>query len=166
MPYRYPLLRLLLPSLLLVLVLTALPLSGCASEPESLEEQVRAMIAQAEAAAEERDLEAIKALISETYRDERGNSKQNVASLVTLYFLQNRSIYLLTRIDMLAVADSMQAEASVLVAMAGQPIGEASILTLARAALYRFDFTFADEGEGDWKVMRATWQRAEAGDFF
>jgi len=124
------------------------------------------VIAQAEAAAEERDLDAIKALISETYRDERGNSKQNVASLVNLYFLQNRSIHLLTRIDMLVVADSLQAEASVLVAMAGQPIGDASLLSLARAAVYRFDFTFAKEGEGHWKVMRATWKRAAADDFF
>ncbi len=124
------------------------------------------MIAQAEAAAEERDLDTIKALVSETYRDERGNSKQTVARLVNLYFLQNRSIHLLTRIDTLAVADSLQAEASVLVAMAGQPIGEASILSLARAAVYRFDFTFADEGESDWKVMSVRWQRAEAGDFY
>ncbi len=89
-----------------------------------------------------------------------------MARLVNLYFLQNRSIHLLTRIDTLVVDDSLRAQASVLVAMASQPIGDVSILSLARAALYRFDFTFADEGEGEWRVMRATWQRAGADDFF
>ena len=33
-------------------------------------------------------------------------------------------------------------------------------------AVYRFDFTFANEGEGHWKVILATWKRAAADDFF
>ena len=149
-----------------LLSIALLGLCACASEPPSPEEQVRAVIAQAEAAAERKDLDALKALIAERYSDEYGNSKQNVTSLINLYFLQNRSIYLFTRTDTLAFADSMQARASLLIAMAGQPIGDASVLSLARAALYRFDFTFADEGKGEWKVTRAAWQRANAEDFF
>lgn len=146
-------------------LLALLGLFACADEPASPEEHVRALITQAETAAEQRDLDALKALISDAYRDDRGNAKQNIATLINFYFLQNRSIHLLTRLDTLAFADSAQAEARLFVALAAQPIGEASLLSLARAALYRFDVTVVDEGNGAWRVTQAAWQRAEAGDF-
>lgn len=141
-------------------------LSACASQPESPEEQLRARLAQAEAAAEQRDLDAIRELLSESYRDAYGHTNHTVIRRLNVYFLQNRSIHLLTRVDSLAFADSTHATASVLVAMAGHPIEDPGPVALARAAIYRFVFTFADEGHGTWRVTHASWQRATAGDFF
>lgn len=57
-----------------------------------------------------------------------------------------------------------QAQAVVLVAMAGQPISGAQELERLRADLHRFEITLARENK-EWKVIHAEWRRAEPGDF-
>ena len=150
------------------LALTALlALSGCADDPDAPEARVRAVLAQTEAAVEARDLDALKALFSDDYRDEGGRTKKRATDLAGLYFLRNRSIHLITRVDSLVFdADSTEAHASVLVAMAGRPMEKTDLRALARAALYRFNVAVAYEGNDDWKITHARWQRAESKAFF
>jgi hypothetical protein len=146
-------------SIALVLVL-----SGCAPELDSPELQVRALLARAERAAEERDVGALKGLVAETYADDRGNDRQAVMGLLTYYFLRNKTIHLLTRVRFIE-AEPERARAGVFVAMAGRPIEGVEGLARIRADLYRFDFVLERDDAGDWKVERAEWDQAGIDDF-
>ncbi len=143
--------------------LSALGLLGC-GEPETPEARVRALMAQAEVAAEAMDAAAMKPLVSETYLDDRGQDKQAVVAMLTFYFMRHDSVYLLTRIDSIAIPGDGSAEATVFVAMAGTPILAVEQLAGMRADLYRFDFALLDE-DGQWRVSGATWRRAGPQDF-
>lgn len=143
----------------IVLVLATGLLFACASEPASPEAQVRALLEQAEEAAEDRELSALRDFIADEYRDERGQNKQRILGILQYYFLSHKSIYLLTQVKALEFPEPSRAEVGVLVGMAGQPGEGALDWSLFRADVYRFDFTLVDEGGGDWKVVGATWRR-------
>lgn len=142
-------------------------LAGCGGAEVSLtpEERLIALIEQAEGYAEAEDREALMALVSEQYRDPRGRSKSNLDEMTRFYFARNRDVYVLTTVGEITFPDSAHAEVQVHVAMAGEPIAAGGGLSGLRADLYEFDVTFADEGEQDWKVVRAEWRRAQPNDF-
>lgn len=151
--------------LLYLVALALLSLAACTAPPEDPEAQVRTLLDQFEEAVEARDVTTLKGFLSEKYRDERGRGRNQVADLAAVYFLQHRSIHLLTRLDSLGfAADSTEAQARLFVAMAGRALPNAD--ALGRAALYRFDVALAYEGPDAWKVREARWQRAEAKAFF
>jgi hypothetical protein len=138
--------------LALLAMLAAASLPACAAEPDSPEAQVRALLQRAEAAAEEKDVGALKQMVSESYSDDRGQDRQAIAGLLTFYFLRNQSIYLLTRVGKIEFPEPTRARTTVLVAMAGTPIPDIEELARIRADL-------------DWRVTRAAWRRARADDF-
>ena len=144
-----------------------LVLAGCGGgeEPPTPEELLIALIEQAEAAAEAEDREALMALVSEEYYDARGRSKSDLDGTARFYFARNRDVYVLTTVGEITFPDSAHAEVQVHVAMAGEPIADGGALSGLRADLYEFDVTFADEGDQDWKVVRAQWRRAQPSDF-
>ncbi|MFQ5795754.1 MAG: hypothetical protein ACE5JP_11980 [Candidatus Bipolaricaulia bacterium] len=108
-------------------------LFSCSSEPDSPEAQVRALVTRAEVAAEKKDLDTLKQLISESYTDGLGQDKRAIVGLLTLYFLRNQSIHLLTRVQEITFPEPARAEATVFVAMAGQPIPGTEELVRLRA---------------------------------
>ncbi len=126
--------------------------------------QVRAAIAQAETAAEKKDIGALKGLISDKYSDSQGQDKRAVESVLRFVLLRNESVYLLTRVHAISFPEKDRALAVVTVAMAGQPVKSAQELERVRANLYRFEFTWAREAD-QWRVWRAEWRPAEIGDF-
>ncbi|MCP5426217.1 MAG: hypothetical protein H6970_14280 [Gammaproteobacteria bacterium] len=140
-------------------------LLGCSDKPDSPEAQIRARLDQAEKAAENRSLDELTDFIDEQYRDRSGRGKRDVTRLLTLYLLQNQSIHLFTRIKALSLTGPTRAQAEIVVAMAGQPIGGSGGLDLAKADLYHFDLEFIDRGGGDWKIFQAEWRQAHIGEF-
>jgi hypothetical protein len=150
-------------AVLLVIALCA-PLS-CARKPDSPDAQVRALVSQAETAAEGRDLAALKQMISPSYGDQLGQDRQAIMQLLAYYFLHNQSIHLLTRVHAIAFPEPKRAEVTLYVAMAGRPIPRVEELAGLRADLYRFEIQASDQGNGDWKVVRAAWRPAELTDF-
>ena len=149
----------------LIFLLSVASFTGaCSSERESPEAQVRALLAQGEAAAEEKESGVLRQLISEKYSDSQGQDKKAVDAVLRYYFLRNQSIHLFTRIRQINFPQPDLAQADVMVAMAGQPISDAEELERLRADLHRFEITLAREN-GEWKVTRAEWRRAEFADF-
>jgi hypothetical protein len=147
---------------LLLVVLLLFP--ACRPRLEAPEEALRQTIAQAVQVAEKRDLRALAALLAGDYRDGQGRDREAVLGVLRYYFLGHQSLYLLTRIRSVELSADEQAQAVVLVAMAGEPLADPSEPTFVRASLYRFEFDFVQE-KGDWKVRQARWQRAELRDF-
>ncbi|MGI9316010.1 MAG: hypothetical protein ACR2QW_01655 [bacterium] len=136
--------------------------AGCGEEvtPETL---LRQTIDQVQDSAESRDLGDFMAHISEGYKDEGGRSWKDVRALTQLQFIRNPKIHTLKRITELRLTDDTNASATVLVALAGRPIDNASALSGLRAELMRFELELR---LGDhWRIVNASWHRADLADF-
>jgi hypothetical protein len=147
------------------LVLALALIGSCTRELDTPAARIRALLAEAEVAAEAKEIRALERLVSERYADELGQDKRALTGLLAYYLLRNQSIYLFTRVQTVTLPEPKRAEITVLVGMAGQPVESAAELAGLSADLYRFDFVLIDEGEGDWKVTRAAWRPAELADF-
>ena len=144
------------------LIPLALALAACSkSTPEA---QVRSVIAAAADAAERNDARALRAHIAQNYTDTQGNDKRAVEALVTGYLLSHRSLHVYSRVAHVAFPMPQRAHAEVYVAMAAERMVSAEDLPRLRANLYRFDLTFAREGN-EWRVVGAAWRPAEVADF-
>ena len=137
---------------------------ACAADPGSVEDQIRRLLADMETAAEAKDLGALKDTVSERYSDEAGNDRRAIVGLLTYHFLRNQGIHLFTRVASIESREDGSATARAFVAMAGQPIADASALVGIRANLYRFDFEFEPAPDG-WRLTRAAWRPAQFEDF-
>lgn len=143
----------------------ALALVACVPERDSPEKQIRDLVARGEQAAEKRDTGALAKLISDRYRNDEGQDKRTLLQFVSYLLMRNQSIHLFTRVPSIRFPQARRAEVTAYVATAGRPIDRADDLFGLSADLYRVDFSAEDEGEGDWKVVAATWRPAEMGDF-
>lgn len=137
---------------------------ACSGEAQTPEERVRAVLAAIEAAAEARDVAALKEHVSDTYRDAQGNDRRALAGVATMHFLQHDAVHLLTRVRAVELVRDGEAQALALVAMAGTPIESAEWLDSLRADLYRFEVTLREE-DGAWRVTAASWSPATSEDF-
>jgi hypothetical protein len=146
-----------------LLLLCLMLLVACRPAVEAPEEALRRAIAEAVTAAEKKDLGALTGLLATDYRDNQGRDRQAVAGMLRYYFLGHQAIYLLTRIRSVEVAGE-QAQAEVLVAMAGEPLADPNEPTFVRASLYRFELAWVREQDA-WKIHQARWQAAELRDF-
>ncbi|GAB4510431.1 MAG: hypothetical protein Tsb0026_12230 [Sulfuricaulis sp.] len=142
----------------------ALFTGACSSERDNPEAQVRALLAQGEAAAEKKESAILRKMISGKYSDSQSQDKKSIEAILRYYFLRNESIHLLTRVQQITIPQPETAQAIVMVAMASQPIADAEELERLRADLHRFEITLVRES-GEWKVIRAEWRRAEFADF-
>jgi hypothetical protein len=152
------------------LVLALLLVAPACKRALTPEEQVRAAIAAAEKAAEEKDVRGVGQFVSERYSDGE-NDRPLVLGVVRLQFLRFPSIHLLVRVASVALPQPGEAHAVAFVAMAGLPIAGVDDLSRVSADLYRFELELADEGskgpgKGPWRIRSARWARARAGDFF
>ena len=148
----------------ITLLAILLSVAACSSGQDSPEAQVRALIEQAESAAEKKDSGTLRRFVSEKYSDSQGQDKKAIEAILRYYFLRNESIHLLTRIQQISLSKPDIAHAVVMVAMAGQPISAAEDFERVRADLHRFEITWTRESK-EWKVVRAEWRRAEFADF-
>lgn len=139
-------------------------LAACQRERLAPEAQVRALIQSAVAAAEQKRLGTLRDLIAERYQDDQGQDKRALENLLRLQFLRNESLHLFARIQSVTLAQPERAQSIVLVAMAGVPIASVQELATLRADLHRFEIDWVQENK-QWRVQRAAWRRAEAGEF-
>lgn len=142
-----------------ILVLSALALAACGGDI-SPEEEVRAVVAEAEMAAEARDTSALFDLVADDYRDGRGNGAAEIRRYVYGYLVAHQSVHLLVRIDELELVATDLARLSATVAMVGREAEGASAWDLA-ADIHELDVTLARE-DGEWRVTRADWRAAFA----
>ncbi|UCE85782.1 MAG: hypothetical protein JSU66_15875 [Deltaproteobacteria bacterium] len=140
-------------------------LCACGAPPSSPEQEIRSLVAEAVRAAEERDIGAVKELISERYADEQGRDKRAVGATIGFYLLRHHAVHVLTRVGDMTFPRAGRAQATVLAALAGDAIASVDSLAGMRADLYRFELRLARE-DGDWRVTFASWRPATLGEFF
>jgi hypothetical protein len=130
--------------------------AGCA--PGDPEVEVRALLAEAEAAAEGRDAGFFGAILGESYRDARGNDREETLRMLRGYFIANQRVDIVSRVDEIVVEGEDAARAVVHAGMLGRRTG-AALLGGVDADLYRFELELVNEG-GEWRVIGADFGRA------
>jgi hypothetical protein len=135
--------------------LLAAVLAAC-GPPAAPEEAVRQWLAEAQSAAEARDRGRLMDMVSAAYADARGNDRGDIDRMLSLLFLRNRNILLITKVDDLALAGDAggpsAAAVSLTVGMAGSDGG---ILGLGADA-YRFELDLERQDDG-WQLIGARW---------
>jgi len=151
-----------------VILLASMALSlsaACSRPPPTPEDEIRQLIADLEDAVREKNIAKLKGHVSEHYLDAKQRTKQDIKGILAYYFLQNRSIHLLTRVQSVRFPEPDLAEITVFAAMAGTKIPDATLLPKIDADLYRFDATLKKESDETWRLQEASWHPATTEDF-
>ena len=130
-------------------------LAACGSPTTGPEDALRQWVADAEAAAEDLDRRGLVALVSDNYADGRGNNRDAVNNLLRLYFLRQKSVTLVMKIDKLTVIDETAAE--LLVTAAG--VGTTTRALGINADAYQFALEL-ERDDGEWMLIGARWGEA------
>jgi hypothetical protein len=146
------------------LLALGLLLAACGGDKLTPEAQVRQFVQAGTAAAEARDVSAIRDLIAEDYLDDAQRRRQDLVRLTLGYFLRHKNIHLFTRISDIRFPTPDRAALRLYVAMAGQPVTDAEALLDLRADLYRFDLVL-QRRDGAWLLTKAQWRQAQLADF-
>jgi hypothetical protein len=136
------------PVIALVFALT----SACGGPPDAPEEALRRWVADAQAAAEREDRDALMTMLSENYADARGNDYEGVRKMLGFYFLRQDSVVLISKIDEIEVTGGTAAVVKLSVGMAGA--NDAALGFSADA--YRFELELEQDGD-DWLLIAARW---------
>ncbi len=143
---------------LLLLLWTGGLLLGCSGGTNSPEDEIRNFIAAAVEAAESRSSADLTQMIHDSYLDQRGYNKQQVRSLLRVYFLRHKNIHLFTRIGEIELLGDNQATARLHVAMAGSVINDIDAVSALRARIYGFELRLVKQDE--WLLQHASWKSA------
>ncbi len=130
--------------------------AGCgASDPEL---EIRALLAAAEEAAEARDVGFFGDLLGTSYRDARGNDRDEALRTIRGYFIANQRVEIVSRVDEVRLEGADAARVVVHAGMVGQRSG-GGLIAGVDADLYRFELELVNDG-GDWRIIGARWSRA------
>ena len=136
----------------LLTVLLAAGLASCGDAPGSAQQQLRAWVDRGHEAAENKDRGALMEMISPTYSDARGNSRDDIENLFRFYFLRARQVGLLVSIDDIEVFDDTAAQVMLTVAMAATT----DALPGFNADAYAFELDLEKSGS-DWLLVSGRW---------
>ena len=130
--------------------------TGCgAADPQA---EIRALLAEAEEAAEARDVGFFSGVLADGYRDARCNDRDEMLRKLRGYFIANQRIEILSRVDEIVVESDGSARAVVHAGMVGRRAG-AELIDGIEADLYRFELTLVNDG-AEWQVASADFRRA------
>lgn len=135
-----------------VAVVAIFMLAACSGPAQGPEAALRAWLGEAELATEARDRRALLMLISENYRDARGNDYEQIGKILRLTFYRQQSIALLLTIDEIVVSADSAALIRLTVGMAGQ---DNSLLGV-NAQAYNFELELEADDDA-WLLIGARW---------
>ena len=126
--------------------------TACGGPPEGPEDSLRQWVAEAEAAAEDLDRRGLVAMVSDSYADSRGNDRDAIDKTLRFYFLRQKSVELVMKIDELTIIDETAAE--VLVTAAG--VGITTQALGVNADAYQFSLEL-EKDDDEWMLIGARW---------
>ena len=144
----------LLCALLLAASLAAL---GCGGDDESPEARIRARLAEVERLAEAGDVAGVKEFLSERYADPAGNDRRRLAAWLTFQRMQQRSLFVWSRIESLGIPEPGRAAVVLVAGMAASPVEGPADLARLRAEVWRIELALEEEGDA-WRAVSASWR--------
>lgn len=142
----------------LILFSSLIFLQACSGNETSKEEQIRLYINEVKTSAEKRSYTEIGMKVHSNYSDYKGLNKSQLIGLSGRYFLLHNNIHLFVKIDEMVFHSKNKAKVILYVAMAGNVISDASMLSSLRAKIYKFELHLIKEDE--WLLQLADWQRS------
>ena len=136
----------------LLTVLLATGVAACGEPHGSTEQQLRAWVDRGHEAAERKDRDALVEMISPTYSDARGNSRDDIENLFRFYFLRTKKVGLLVGIDDIEIFDDSAAQVMLTVAMGATTD---SVLGF-NADAYEFELELEKAGS-EWLLVSGRW---------
>ena len=127
-------------------------LTACGGPSAGPEEALRQWIADAESAAEDLDRRSLIATISENYADSRGNDRDAIDKLLRFYFLRQKAVVLVMKIDEMTIIDGTAAE--ILLTVAG--VGTTNRALGVNADAYQFSLEL-EMDDDEWMLIGARW---------
>jgi hypothetical protein len=129
---------------------------GCNKETE--EDKVRKVIADIQAAAEEKDVKTIINNLDKTYNDFQGFNRETIKRLLLGYFLQHPKISVYTSNLQISIEKASAKALFQAVLTSGNKTGSATDMIPRSLGVYRFDVSL-NKGSDGWKVASARWER-------
>jgi hypothetical protein len=130
--------------------------SGCG--PGDPAAEIRERLVAAEQAAEARDGGFFRDLLAASYRDARGNDRDQMLALIRGFFLTHSQIEVVSTVDEIVLEGADAARAVLHAATIGRRAGE-SLIGGVEGELYRLEVELVKDG-GDWRVIGASWSPA------
>lgn len=127
-------------------------LAACGRPSVGPEEELRLWVASAKAAAEDLDRRSLVKMVSESYADARGNDRDAINKLLMAYFLRQKSVALVFKIDELTVDGGTAAD--ILLTVAG--IGTTTRALGVNADAYQFSLEL-EKADDEWMLISARW---------
>ncbi len=143
--------RFVLPRNAIASVVFLLLCSAC-GEKVGPEQELRQWLSDGQAAAEAKQRSRLVAMISSSYADVNGYQRSQISNMLSVYFLRQKTVKLLTSIDDIRVFGETAAEIDLNVGMAGS--NESALGFSARA--YRFELELERDGD-EWLLTSARW---------
>jgi hypothetical protein len=129
---------------------------ACGGSPDTPEEALRRWVADAQAAAEKEDRDALMSMLSEHYADARGNDYDGVDQMLRFYFLRQESVVLVSKIDEIEVSGASGADLAALVKLSVGMAGANDAALGFSADAYHFELELEQDGD-DWLLIAARW---------
>ena len=127
-------------------------LAACGGAPGSAEDEIRAWVDRGHEAAETKDRGELVEMISPTYADGRGNSRDDIENLFRYYFLRSNKVGLLVSVDDIEVFDETAAEVMLTVGMGATTDSALGF----NADAYHFALELENDGD-DWLLVSGRW---------
>jgi hypothetical protein len=126
-------------------------LAGCgaATAPE---EAVRLWVSDAETAVENKNRDALMAMIADGYTDSRGNYKADLEQMARFWFLRNRHMLLASKIDKVTIIGDSAATVHLVAGRAGT--GQETFGV--NADVWRLELELVNDST-DWLLIGARW---------
>jgi hypothetical protein len=141
--------------------------SGCGRfRHHTPEEQIEDFLERAEFRVESRDVAATTALISYDYADLWGRDREQMRRLLTGYFLRNRSIHVLKKIDRITLANERSAQVVLFAALAASSVEHADSPNFSEwhGDVLQLEADLVLESDGQWRVLRLNWRQVRKAD--
>ena len=127
-------------------------LAACGGPATGPEESLRQWVERGQTAADDEDRATILDMISSSYLDGRGNSRDDIGNILRAYFFRMHDMALITRIEELNIVGETAAELVLTVGMAATHDG---VLGFSADA-YRFEMELEFDGD-DWLLLGTRW---------
>ena len=128
---------------LILTAITCAVLGACGGSAGDVEDQIQTWIDRGHEAAESKDRGELVDMISPTYADARGNSRDDIENLFRFYFLRSNTVALLVNVDGIEVMDDTAAAVTLTVGMGATTDSALGF----NADAYQFALELENDGE-------------------
>jgi hypothetical protein len=141
-----------------LIFIIAIAVLGCHKETDEV--KIKKIIADIQAAGEEKNVRKIMSNLSKTYSDPQGFNYEGIKGLLVGYFFRYPKISVYINNLTISVENTSAGAVFQTVLTSGEKTGSVTDIIPQSLGIWDFDVTLKKESN-DWKVTSAKWEQAE-----